>query len=221
MCCVAILALQPAFSAQLAISLQASNLKTLISDVAFPARLPQDLKSGLTNSILIRLSRLRGSQGEAQADVLVAVRYDLWDEVFSVTETAGNATVYKEQFGSVDQVMTFLSRIPIPDVFGLEKRSTAETYRLRAQILLNPIEKERLDNLRKWVAENAGTVGSVEAAAPGTLGTGVGAPAGAPAPNSLFNRIFRGYSGTGAAATWLESVESKPFTVKDLAHDGE
>jgi hypothetical protein len=219
-CCIVVLGCQPALSAQLSISGQGSELKTVVSGVAFPTGLPQDLKSGLTNNILIRLELLHDSKVEAQADVLLAVRYDLWEEVFSVTETAGSSTVLREEFGTADKVMSFLSQISVPDVLGLEKRPTTEIYRLRARILLNPIDKERLDNLKKWVAENAGSVGSVSTGAPGELGPGLTAPAGAPAPNSLFNRIFRGYSGTGAAATWLETVESGPFTVKELSHDG-
>jgi hypothetical protein len=221
MCCIAVLGGRPVLSAQLAIGGDAAGLRTVISGVIFPSRLPQDLKSGLTSNILIHLELLRDAQVEAQADVLVAVRYDLWDEVYSVTETTGTFKVYREAFGSVDQVMTFLSRILIPDVFGVAKRPATASYRLRAQILLNPIDKERLDNLKKWVAENAGAVGSLNAGAPGELGPGVTAPAGAPAPNSLFSRIFRGYSGVGPAATWLETVESKPFTVKEIIHDGE
>lgn len=220
-CCAVLVAVQPALSAQLTISRRASDVQAVLSGVAFPSGLPQDLKSGLTNTILIHLELLHDSNAEAAADIRVAVRYDLWDEVFLLTETEGNSTLRKEELGSVDQVMTFLARLPLPNVFGIERLPTAETYRLRAHILLNPIEKERLDNLRKWVAENAGAVGSVDAAAPGALGPGVTAPAGAPAPNSLFNRIFRGYSGVGASATWLETVESKPFIVKELAHDGE
>jgi hypothetical protein len=219
-CCIVVLGCQPALSAQLSISGQGYDLKTVVSGVAFPTRLPQDLKSGLSNNILIRLELLHDSQIDAQADVLLAVRYDLWEEVFSITETSGSLTVLHEELGTVDKVMDFLSRISVPDVLGLEKRPTTGIYRLRARILLNPIDKERLDNLQKWVAENAGSVGSENTGAPGELGAGLTAPAGAPAPNSLCNRIFRGYSGTGAAATWLETVESRPFTVKELSHDG-
>lgn len=219
-CCFVVLGCQPALSAQLSISAQASDIKTVVSGVAFPAALPTDLKSGLTNNILIRLELLRDSHVEAHTDVLLAVRYDLWEEVFSVTETAGSSTVFREEFGTIDKVMDFLSRVSLPDVLGLDKRPATEIYRLRARIMLNPIDKERLDNLKRWVAENAGSVGSVDTGAPGELGPGLTAPAGAPRPNSLFSRIFQGYSGTGPAATWLETVESGPFTVKELSHDG-
>ncbi len=80
--CIVLLGCQPAVSAQLSISGQASDLKAVVSGVAFPSGLSKDLKSGLTNNILIRLELLRDSQVEARADVLLAVRYDLWDEVF-------------------------------------------------------------------------------------------------------------------------------------------
>jgi hypothetical protein len=220
-CCIALLGGRHALSAELSIGGDVAGLQTVISGVAFPSRLAQDLKSGLTNRILIRLELLRDSQVEARTDVLVTVRYDLWEEVYLVTEATGALTVTKQEFSNPDKVMEFLSRIVVPDVFGIAKRSRIGSYLLRAQILLNPIDRERLDNLRKWVAENAGAVGSVSAGAEGGLGEGVTAPAGAPAPNSLFSRIFRGYSGIETAAKWRETVESKPFTVNEIIHDRE
>jgi hypothetical protein len=85
---------------------------------------------------------------------------------------------------------------------------------VNADVLLNPIDRERMDRIRKWVAENSAH-SPVDPTRPDAT-----APVGASMSNALFNSIFEQYaSGTSVAAAWHETVGSKPFTRESLEHE--
>src|SRR5262245_3006800 len=76
---------------------------------------------------------------------------------------------------------------------------------LKAEVLLNPIDRERMEAIRKWVEENT---------APTTRGLNGTSPAGntSPSANAIFNRIFEQYAiGGDFAAVWKESLTSQSF----------
>jgi hypothetical protein len=80
-------------------------------------------------------------------------------------------------------------------------------------MLLNPIERERIDAIKKWVAENstytpADTTGFSDKRV------------GSSHSNAIFNKIFEQYAhGADVAATWKESFSSKPFRIGDVGDE--
>jgi hypothetical protein len=77
---------------------------------------------------------------------------------------------------------------------------------LRAELLLNPIGREMLRMLRKWVADNS----TPEA----------GGDAASSTSNALFNRIFEQYAGgEQMAARWHLALDSRPFRVNARADE--
>ena len=74
---------------------------------------------------------------------------------------------------------------------------------LRVEVLLNPIDREKMQMIRKWVAQNS----TPEVA--GRQGISVS--------NAIFNRIFEQYAdGSDVAAVWRTAVQSARFRVDSL-----
>jgi hypothetical protein len=75
------------------------------------------------------------------------------------------------------------------------------------EILLNPVERERIEAIKKWVAENstytpADTTGFSDKRV------------GSSRSNEIFNKIFEQYAGGAkVVAAWKESAFSKPFKI--------
>ena len=186
-----------------------------LRDLNLPATLPKELTSGLTNRILVRLQLNASAKPVAQTAVEMAVKYDLWDETFRLTIMVDRRLVRDETLPSLDRVLVFLHDAQLPALFATDGLAHDASLILEADVLLNPIEQERMDKIRKWVAEN-----STHAPADPTV-PDAGAPVGAAMSNALFNRIFEQYaSGSSVAVVWHQSVTSRPFTLDALTHDG-
>jgi hypothetical protein len=213
---LAIIAVSDALSAELTPFLQARRLGIALSALPLPEKLPRELTSGLTNRLLVRVTLLSESRTVAQRAVEVAVKYDLWDENFAVTTRVDGAVVQERTYRTVAEVLALLGNLRLEGLFGTTELAAQPPLAVRADALLNPIDRERLDQIRKWVAENT-------APTPPTRGaSGASAPSANAASNAIFNRIFEQYAGgAGLAAAWNQSLSSRPFRPEDLARDGQ
>jgi len=184
--------------------LRGPQLGVSIKGLAYPESLRKDLASGLTNRVLLRITLTAGSQTLGERVVEIAVKYDLWDEKFAVTTTNGANTVVAT-YTRVEEVLALLADLKLPNLF-VQNESRSGARMLRVDALLNPIDKERMEKIRKWVSENssytpAGRSGSDAASPPTSTGA-----------NAIFKRIFEQYAtGTDLAAVWRESVASQEF----------
>ena len=196
---------------QLTPLLQRGELGVDLKGASLPPTLRKDLVSGLTNRIVIRVTLVRSGQPVTQRLVGFAIKYDLWEETFSVKVQVDDMPVSASTGQSLDEVITMLSDLNLPHLFPVDASTPDKSIVLTAEILFDPIEKERMEEIRKWVAENNRS-GPPEASS---------LSAGLPAPRStsarLFNRIFEQYAaGAPVAATWKQTVTSKPFKLEEL-----
>jgi hypothetical protein len=194
---------------------QAAELTHFVADarigarlrqLAFPDSLRKDLRSGLTNRLLIRVLLLEGAKQREMRAVEVAVKYDLWDETFSVVVRRDAAATDERVLASLEEVLMYLDDLRLPHLFQLPaaREPLTPALTLRADVLLNPIERERMEQIRKWVRENSSYV---PLETPG--GPRASAESGS---NAVFNRIFEQYAAGGEmAAQWQQSVASEPF----------
>ena len=99
----------------------------------------------------------------------------------------------------LDEVIAMLSDLNLPHLFAVDAAAAGKSLTLTAEILFDPIEKARMEEIRKWVAENNHS-GPPDASS---------LSAGLPAPRStsarLFNRIFEQYAAGAAVAASLET----------------
>ena len=169
--------------------------------LGFPDSLRKDLRSGLTNKLLVRVTLQEGSRTLMTSNAQIDLQYDLWDERFH-TELSVNGTLLNApELRTVDEVIVWLNDLRLPRLFKSPVGDA--TLTLQAQVLLNPIERERMERIREWVKDNSSYV-PLEGAARGTSSE--------TSANAIFNRIFEQYmAGEDLAAQWRQEVTSVPF----------
>jgi hypothetical protein len=211
---IVVLASVRASAAELSAFVEDRQLGVVLSDVQFPASLSKDLMSGLTNRLLIRitLEQLDQNQSARQRSAEIAIRYDLWDEVFTCATRLDSVAPEISTKRSVQDVVRWLERIRLPRLFDATGIGNTNGLIVRTELLLNPIDRERIENLRKWVAENS-TRRSLDPA-------GALAASDASLANAVFNKIFEQYaSGSDVAAVWQQRIATPRFTLEALSHD--
>lgn len=189
----------PAHAANITPVIRDRHIGARVLGLALPDNLRKDLRSGLTNRLLLRITLLEGERTLANANVEVALKYDLWDERFRSQLTVNGTPVSAPELRTVEDAWNWLIDLSLMPLFDQPTAVAAVT--LRAEVLLNPIERERMDQIREWVKENSRYV-PLE-----------GAPSAASdSSNSIFNRIFERYAADpDMAAQWREEVKSAPF----------
>ena len=208
---IAMFALASAAAAELTPFLSEGDLGVVLIDARLPASLERDLTSGLTNRLLIRTT-LDHMGRRTQRSAEVAIRYDLWDENFTIETRIDAITVARTTLSSVQEVRTYLARLRLAKLFDTAGLNRSTRLSITAELLLNPIDRERMENIKKWVAENS-TRAPLDPA--GALGANDASLA-----NALFNKIFEQYaSGSDMAASWQQRVSTLPFTLDALRDD--
>jgi hypothetical protein len=182
--------------------IQERHIGARLRGLALPESLRKDLRSGLANRLLLRVTLLDGTREHASANVGIALKYDLWDERFRGELTINEVAQSVPELRTVEEAWAWLTDLSLVPLF--EKPAAAPALTMQADVLLNPIERERMEQIREWVKENSRFV-PLEGA-PGA--------AAESASNSVFNRIFERYAADReTAAQWRENVISVPFNV--------
>ena len=202
-------------SAELNPFFQEHRLGVIVTQVRLPPTLRKDLASGLTNKILIRVVLSQDTRTLTRKLVGIAVRYDLWEETFSMDTRVDDVMIDSKTYRQMDDVVSALGNLRLPGLFTPGQTAPRAELALTAELLFNPVEKERMEEIRRWVAENSGAA----LPDPSTVRPGLSAPAPASDSRALFNKIFQQYAaGASIAAAWKDAGSSKPFKVEEL-HD--
>jgi len=176
-----------------------------VEALAFPESLPRELVSGLTNRLYLRVTALDGATSLQVSTVEFAIRYDLWEETFTVTRTVNAEPAETLKFAGAAEINVFLQSLHVPRIFAARVLPPERPLTLRAELLLNPIGQEKLRMIRKWVAENSAPVNADQ---------------GISTSNTVFNRIFEQYAdGSDLAAVWRVDLVSPPFRLAPQAHE--
>jgi hypothetical protein len=180
-----------------------------IGGITWPATLTKDLVSGLTNTLLIHIALLSDSKRLDQKTAVIGIKYDLWEETFASTVTVNGAVIFAGSGQTTLQIEAFLANLELPALFLASEMPKDRVATLRVEMLLNPIDRERLEAIKKWVLENNT---SIPADTSGFSDKRVGTSRS----NEVFNKIFEQYAqGADVAATWKESLSSKPFKIPE------
>ncbi len=209
-----VLCMGAASAAELVPVRQGDRLGAHVRGLQFPAGLRKDLRSGLTNRVLIRVELLAESRVIDTRAVELTVKYDLWDETFRLTTTPGQGAAPDRVLATEEQVLAILADVALPRLFDMSRLAASREHGMKCDVLVNPIEKERLAMIRKWVAENSTPT------AAGVESGGASGPVAAAASADLFNRIFEQYSSDSSAAAWRERLQSRPFRPEAVPNEG-
>ena len=198
-----------ACAAHLTPAVHSGHLGLTLESAAYPDTLRKDLTSGLTNRILVRVTLARGAEVVSQRAVEIAVRYDLWDEHFIIKVTLDGVETNARTVPDMERMQTFLRRLQLPQLFATQGLEHHQPLTLTAEVLLNPVDRERMDMIRKWVAQN--NIGPSD--------TG-GRNGGGDVAVAIFNKIFEQYAkGADVAAVWRETSVSRPFRLEEVVDE--
>jgi hypothetical protein len=123
----------------------------------FDASAYEKLENGLSSTVVIRVWVYAENRPRPTNFVLLHRQcvYDLWGEIYScaLAGPSGRRT-YKVKFrAEALKLLTSLDQVPIADVADVEVESR---YVLAAIAELNPVSKETLAEVRRWLSEGSG-----------------------------------------------------------------
>jgi hypothetical protein len=191
-------------AATLSVTQSGGDVGVRIDALAYPESLPRELESGLTNRLYLRVTALDGATSLQVSTVEIAIRYDLWEQTFIVNRTVNTAPAETLRLAGTTEMNAFLQSLNVTGIFASRTLPPNSQLTLRAELLLNPIGKEKLRMIRKWVAENS---------APNV-------DQGISTSNTVFNRIFEQYAdGSDLAAVWRVDLVSPPFRLAPQANE--
>ena len=185
-------------AAEVSATLADGKLGARVDALSYPATLPKELTSGLTNRLYVQVSVADARANIGEKVVEIAIRYDLWDEKFSVVSTIDGTVAESRTLAGLPEVNALLAALPLPRLFEVATLPAGVDLTLSVEVLLNPIDREKMHMIRKWVAQNSTPE--------------VGGREGISMSNAIFNRIFDQYAdGSKVAAAWRVAVASAPF----------
>lgn len=183
-----------------------------IKDITYPDKIEKELSSGLTTKVLYHLQLKAGPEVIINFISEYAVKYDLWDESFAFEISPPSDEKVKRIFRSNNEVLVQLQSPVFDGAFGSDVQQD-KLMRIQVDILLNPIQKEKMEKIRKWVAQNSVTdlldpTGGRSLKSTGARG------------DTIFNTIFEQFSrGSSVAGVWKTSGQSKEFRFKEVNNE--
>ncbi|WP_161965887.1 hypothetical protein [Steroidobacter cummioxidans] len=206
------LATTGSLAAELAPVRDDAHLGARLQGASLPESFRRDLTSGLTNRLLIRLTLHQAARELRARSVEIAIRYDLWDETFTMTRTMDGVSMDTTTYQDAQQVIRKLQQITFSELFPTSSMPADIDLIMRAVVLLNPIDRERMEAIRTWVARNHKR-SSLDPA--GALSVG-----DASISSAIMERIFEQYAnGADVAAVWQQTLTSQPFRLDGLPHE--
>lgn len=197
----------PVRAAELTAFAEGNGVGAQLRGVRLPDTLRKDLVSGLTNRMLIRMTLNSEGQRMSQSVIAIGIKYDLWEETFRMTLSVDDREQPARTLNKIDEVLMLLDDLPLDAVARSNDLRPGRTYTLLAEVLFDPIDRERMENIRRWVARTSALPTG------GPQGTSGGSSPSA----ALFNAIFEQYAaGADIASTSRDEATSAPFKPEQL-----
>jgi len=197
----------PAGAAELIAVAEGNAVGAQLRGVRLPDSLRKDLVSGLTNRMLIRMTLATEGRTISQSVINLGIKYDLWEETFRMTTAVNERELPARTLATIEDALSLLTDLPLNAVAQSSDLQTGRTYTLLAEVLFDPIDRERMESIRRWVARNSALPAG-----------GVRTAAGGSSPSAtLFNAIFEQYAaGADIASTARDTATSAPFAPEQL-----
>jgi hypothetical protein len=197
----------PASAAELVPYSEGNFIGAQLRGMRLPESLRQDVVSGLTNRMLIRMTLAAEGRTISRSVVAIGIKYDLWEESFRMTLSVDDRELPARTLAKSEDVLSVLADLPLNTIFRSSDLQPGHTHTLLAEVLFDPVDRERMENIRRWVARNS--------ALP-TSGAPTGGGGSSPSA-ALFNAIFEQYAeGADIASTARDSATSTPFKPEQL-----
>lgn len=223
------------------------HLIVTVTDVKYPDDITEkELSSGLPNDITLIVSISHQGNKVFALSANYQITYDLWDEVYRVKITDSLGKVFNKSIGKKQQVMAFIEQLTIENEMAIAGLQDNVVYNLSAQVLVNPVKRERINKIKAWIADSQGysysndsesdasvvsgnpastvhnyTPGEVNASLIINKGTAVEHMRSArPRFQKLFDQILEQYVTAGEVpALWRSQVKSTAFSLTSLLNE--
>ena len=123
----------------------------------FDSKAYRALSSGFTSTVVIRIWIYPKDSTKPVAFVLVrrSVVYDVWDEAFDLQldEPTGRKRVREKRQADALKRLTTIELLPVA---LLAKITVKQIYALAMHVELNPVSKETLAEVRRWLSQGTG-----------------------------------------------------------------
>jgi hypothetical protein len=135
--------------ANLTITANPTPLAKLFDSAAYDA-----LDSGFTSTVVIRIWIYPKGSTDAASFVLLQrqVVYNVWDEVFEM-RIDGRAPIKEKRQSEALKKLTALEDLPVARLASLPYD---QVYLLAMQVEINPVSKETLAEVRRWLSQGTG-----------------------------------------------------------------
>jgi hypothetical protein len=133
----------------LTVTANPTPLAKLFDSAAYEA-----LDSGFTSTVVIRIWIYPKDSTDPVAFVLLQrqVLYNLWDEVFEL-RIDGKAPIKEKRQSEALKKLTALDDLPVARLANLPYE---QVFLLAMQVELNPVSKETLAEVRRWLSQGTG-----------------------------------------------------------------
>lgn len=133
----------------LTITANPTPLAKLFDSAAYDA-----LDSGFTSTVVIRIWVYAKGSTDPAAFLLLQrqVVYNVWDEVFEM-RIDGHAPIKEKRQSEALKKLTALEDLPVARLANLPYE---QVYLLAMQVELNPVSKETLAEVRRWLSQGTG-----------------------------------------------------------------
>lgn len=197
----------PAGAAELVPYSEGDFIGAQLRGMRLPQSLRQDLVSGLTNRLLIRMTLAAEGRTISQSVVAIGIKYDLWEESFRMTLSVDDRELPARTFAKIEDVLSVLADLTLNTVLRSSDLQPGRAHTMLADVLFDPVDRERMENIRRWVSRNSALPTS-----------GAQTAAGGSSPSAaLFNAIFEQYAeGADIASTARDSATSVSFKPEQL-----
>lgn len=196
-------------SAELKPFIKNDHLGLNITDMDLPPNLKRDLKSGLTNKFLILTTAKCEPNIKLESNLEIAMKYDLWEGSFSATLIQNQGEVKKMKYSSLLDILNYLGKIRLENIFPMKQVSSCKILTITSDILFDPISKEKLEKIKKWVNENS---------TPNPVGTGN--TGNLSRSGRIFSQIFEQYAnGESVGSFWKTQLLTEPFSPSELKYE--
>jgi hypothetical protein len=135
-------------SVQVGLNHDKKIVSTLDRTSFLTAKMKKDLTSGFPTKVLILVRVIElPSRLVTEQIFTIESKYDLWEEKFNVASSASGKLIiaHQEELEKMLESPGPLSLLPVSDL------KPGAKYRVEMLETLNPLEKEKLDSVQKWV----------------------------------------------------------------------
>lgn len=174
--------------------------------------LKKQLSTGFSTMFLIKARLVRGEWKSEEVLSYMEMFYDLWDEVYVLKQSSARKTDQK-QFKTQEKLLEYLGSFATHDIIPLNKLKKDKKFSIEINISMNPISKDRVEKMKKWLAESTVNpslhkTGASEGESTKDFGMQF---------NRLFKKIFDEYTQSGTTkAEWSVQLLSQPVEVNSL-----